>query len=201
MKIFASCITSLYLLCLGTIIGGIIACGALVAPVIFNASLYLAAIEIADPSGITLYASGILMTEIFARFNYLLNAMAIFILVYELLAFNISSKKSLFLLGIGIFSVVLIFLFTMYYTPAIIAAQVDGAAATATEEFYSLHTQSEMIFQILLVSLSASFFGAYICCALACQQRQANLAKSSLQTTPQALHQPTAILLQPTQSP
>lgn len=157
MKIFTSCITSLYLLCLGTIIGGIIACGALVAPVIFNASQYLAAIEIADPSGITRYASGILMTEIFARFNYLLNAMAIFILVYELLAFNISSKKSLFLLGIGIFSVVLIFLFTMYYTPAIIAAQVDGAAATATDEFGSLHTQSEMIFQILLISLSASF--------------------------------------------
>lgn len=154
MKIFTSCITSLYLLCLGTIIGGIIACGALSAPVIFNASQYLAALEITD---MTRYASGILMTEIFARFNYLLNAMAIFILVYELLAFNISSKKSLFLLGIGIFSVVLIFLFTMYYTPAIIAAQVDGAAATATDEFGSLHTQSEMIFQILLISLSASF--------------------------------------------
>ncbi|MDL0081067.1 DUF4149 domain-containing protein [Helicobacter zhangjianzhongii] len=157
MRVFASCITSLYLLALGITIGGIIACGALSAPVIFNASEYLAAIEIADPSGITRYASGILMTEIFARFNYLLNAMAIFILVYELLVFNISSKKSLFLLGIGIFSVVLIFLFTMYYTPAIIAAQADGAAATATEEFYSLHTQSEMIFQILLISLSASF--------------------------------------------
>lgn len=154
MKIFTSCITSLYLLCLGTIIGGIIACGALSAPVIFNASQYLATLEITD---ITRYASGILMTEIFVRFNYLLNAMAIFILVYELLAFNISSKKSLFLLGIGIFSVVLIFLFTMYYTPAIIAAQVDGAAATATDEFGSLHTQSEMIFQILLISLSASF--------------------------------------------
>lgn len=154
MRVFASCITSLYLLALGITIGGIIACGALSAPVIFNVSSYLATLEITD---MTRYASGILMTEIFVRFNYLLNAMAIFILVYELLVFNISSKKSLFLLGIGIFSVVLIFLFTMYYTPAIIAAQADGAAATATEEFYSLHTQSEMIFQILLISLSASF--------------------------------------------
>lgn len=154
MRVFASCITSLYLLALGITIGGIIACGALSAPVIFNASSYLAALEITD---MTRYASGILMTEIFVRFNYLLNAMAIFILVYELLVFNISSKKSLFLLGIGIFSVVLIFLFTMYYTPAIIAAQADGAAATATEEFESIHTQSEMIFQILLISLSASF--------------------------------------------
>lgn len=157
MRVFASCITSLYLLCLGIIIGGIIACGALTAPVIFNASLHLAALEMVDPSGITSYASGILMAEIFVRFNYLLNAMAIFILVYELLVFNISSKKSLFLLGIGALNVVLIFVFTMYYTPAILAAQADGAAATATDEFESIHTQSEMIFQILLVSLSASF--------------------------------------------
>ncbi|MBR2494487.1 DUF4149 domain-containing protein [Helicobacter sp.] len=165
MKVFIICITGIYLLALGIIIGGIIACGALIAPVIFNASQYLAAIEIANPSGITRYASGILMTEIFVRFNYLLNAMAIFILMYELLVFNISSKKSLFLLGVGMFSVVLIFLCTMYYTPVIIAAQADGAAMTATEEFESIHTQSEMIFQILLISLSTSFlWRVYLLC-------------------------------------
>lgn len=154
MKVFASCITSLYLLALGIAIGGIIACGAITAPVIFNASQYLASLEITD---MTRYASGLLMSEIFVRLNYLLNALAIFILVYELLAFNISSKKSLFLLGIGVFSVIFIFLFTMYYTPAILAAQADGAAATATEEFESIHTQSEMVAQILLLSLGASF--------------------------------------------
>ncbi|OBV29100.1 hypothetical protein BKN38_08565 [Helicobacter sp. CLO-3] len=154
MKVFASCITSVYLWALGVTIGGILACGMLSAPVIFNASKYLAVLEITE---MTSYASGLLMTEIFVRFNYVLNAMAIFILIYELLAFNISSKKSLFLLGVGILSVVLIFLFTMYYTPAIVAAQSDGAAATASEEFESIHTQSEMVFKLLLVSLSASF--------------------------------------------
>lgn len=139
---------------LGAVIGGILACGVLSAPVIFSASQYLATLGITD---MTRYASGILMTEIFVRFGYVLNAMAIFILIYELLVFNISSKKSLFLLGVGILSVVLIFLFTMYYMPLIVSAQQEGAASTATEEFESIHTQSEIVFKILLLTLSASF--------------------------------------------
>lgn len=156
MKALLSCMTSIYLWVVGITLGGILACGVLSAPVIFNASDYLSKAGITDLY-MTRYASGVLMTQIFVRCSYALNAVAIFVLVYELLAFNASSKKSLFLLAVGAFSVVLIFLFTLYYTPSIVAMQQEGVASTSTEEFESIHTQSEMVFVILFVALSAGF--------------------------------------------
>ncbi len=156
MKVLLSCATSVYLCVVGMTLGVILACGFFVAPVIFDASRYLAESGISDLD-MTRYASGVLMTQIFVRCDYGLNGVAIFVLVYELLAFNISSKKSLFLLAIGILSVVLIFVFTLYYTPAIIAMQQEGAASTGTEEFESIHTQSEMVFKMLFGTLGVSF--------------------------------------------
>lgn len=155
-KMLGSAMGSIYLWVVGLTLGAIFACGALSAPVIFNASSYLSQAGITDLY-MTRYASGVLMTQIFVKFNSVLKAVAIFILVYELLFFNTSSKKSIFLLAIGLLSVVLIFAFSMYYTDQIIAMQQEGAASTGTEEFESIHTQSEMVFLILFGTLSVSF--------------------------------------------
>ena len=143
-KMLGSAMGSIYLWVVGLTLGAIFACGFLSAPVIFNASSYLSQAGITDLY-MTRYASGVL------------KAVSIFILVYELLSFNASSKKSIFLLAIGILSVVLIFAFSMYYTDQIIAMQQEGAASTGTEEFESIHTQSEMVFLILFGTLSVSF--------------------------------------------
>ncbi len=151
MKILGAVMNSIYLWAIGLTIGALLASALLSAPVIFKAYQYLPSL------GITMFDSGILMTEIFKRLNYILNGMAIFILIYELLALKISSKKSLFLLGLGVLNVILIFSFTMYYSPEIIEAQQQGAALTATEEFGNIHTQSELVFRILFLTLSASF--------------------------------------------
>ena len=151
MKILATLMTSVYLWAIGLTLGALLACGVLSAPVIFKAYQYLPSL------GVTSFDSGILMTEIFKRLNHILNGMAILTLVYELLAFGVGSKKSLFLLSIGILNAVLIFLFTMYYTPEIISAQQQGAAFTGTEDFENIHTQSEVVFKILFCTLSASF--------------------------------------------
>lgn len=144
-------INAIYLWLIGVCIGAMIVCGAIVAPIIFNAYNYL------PDLGITQYDSGILMTQVFIKLNYLLNFSAIIIIIYELSAFKSSLKPSIILLGINILSILLIFLFTLYYTPAILDAQNMGAAYTATPEFDSIHNQSEMLFKILLVTLSISF--------------------------------------------
>ncbi|MDO7253037.1 DUF4149 domain-containing protein [Helicobacter cappadocius] len=144
-------ISAIYLWLIGACIGAMIISGAVVAPIIFNAYSYLPSL------GITQYDSGILMTQIFIKLNYLLNFTAIIIIIYELSVFKSTIKPSIILLGINILSILLIFLFSLYYTPAILEAQNMGAAYTATPEFESIHTQSEMLFKILLVTLSISF--------------------------------------------
>lgn len=151
MKIIASIGISFYLFMLALGIGAVLASGVLVAPVIFEAYKLL------PESGITNYDSGIIMTKIFVRLGYGLNALALIILITELFVFNIASKKSLLLLGLGALNVILIFTFTLYYTPAIIELQQEGPASTGTLDFEGLHTQSKMIMEILFVTLSASF--------------------------------------------
>ncbi len=141
----------IYLWILGAAIGGIITCGIFVAPIIFNAYNFL------PDLGITQYDSGILMAQVFLKFNSFLNLSAMMILIYELLAFNLSNKTSFFSLIIGAINVALIFLFTFYYTPNIIKAQTLGASATATPEFANLHLQSEWIFKALVIFLSIGF--------------------------------------------
>ena len=144
-------ISIIYLLILGASIGAIIATGALSAPVIFSSD------SIIPELGMTKFDMGRIMSVIFSRLNIFLNITAIIILIYELLSFNLGGKKNYFALLINAISVILIFLFTFYYTGAILAAQAQGAAATATPEFDSLHQQSELIFKTLLITLSISF--------------------------------------------
>lgn len=149
-------INALYLWLIGLGIGAMIVSGVIVAPIIFNAYSFL------PDLGITQYDSGILMTQIFIKLNVLLNFTAIIIIIYELLVFKSSFKSSIFLLGLNALSVALIFIFTLYYTPNILEAQNMGAAYTATPEFENMHTQSEYLFKILLVTLSISFLSRIV---------------------------------------
>ena len=148
---FFSIISIVYLLILGINIGSIIACGAFSAPVIFHTDTLLPEL------GMTKFDMGIVMTKIFLKLNTLLNVTAIIIIIYELSSFNFKRKKDFFALVIGAINIILIFIFTLGYTRSIIEAQSQGAAATATPEFYSIHHQSEIVFQFLFISLSIGF--------------------------------------------
>ncbi|PAF52050.1 DUF4149 domain-containing protein [Helicobacter sp. 13S00477-4] len=166
---------ALYLWLLGLSIGAMVISGAFVAPIIFNAYSFL------PDLGITQYDSGILMTQIFIKLNYLLNFTAIIIIIYELLDFKSSFKPSIILLGLNTLSILLIFLFTLYYTPNILDAQNMGPAYTATPEFEKMHSQSEYLFKILLITLSISFFWRVILLSLkpAPQQKIKSTRKKS----------------------
>ena len=96
---------ALYLLFIGVALGAIVAAGAFSAPAIFRASAIVPNLDI------TVFQSGILMTSIFMKLNALLNALAIFILVYEILSLRVSGARIAPILGA--ISIILIFLFIM----------------------------------------------------------------------------------------
>ena len=67
-----------YLLLIGLALGAITA-SAFSAPVIFRAASFVEGLEI------TLFQSGVLMTQIFIKLNILLNILAVFIIIYEVI--------------------------------------------------------------------------------------------------------------------
>ncbi len=140
---------ALYLLLIGIMLGAIIACGVLSAPSIFRAPTIVPNLEM------TLFQSGILMTSIFVKLNILLNFLALFILCYEILSFCVSGARIAPILGLA--SIVLILLFTLYYTPYIVYAQNLGEEAIANLAFDRMHTQSVYVFKALMMTLCLLF--------------------------------------------
>lgn len=140
---------TLYLLLIGVALGAIVACGVFSAPVIFRAP------AIAPNLEITLFQSGILMTSIFIKLNFLLNLLAIFILFYEILSMRVNKAKVAPFLGFC--SIIFILLFTLYYTPYIASAQNLGEEGITNLAFDAIHTQSVYVFKALMVSLLLLF--------------------------------------------
>ncbi|EFX43646.1 Putative outer membrane protein [Helicobacter suis HS1] len=135
----------LVLLFMGIGVGVVIFTGACVAPVIFKTSSIL-------PTPLTRYDAGILMSHIFIRSNWVLNALACILVLDSLIL-----KKAILLRLSHLASSVLIFLFSFYYTPFILRAQSLGSVYTTSEKFIQMHAQSEIIFKILLTLLCFSF--------------------------------------------
>ncbi|MDE5925165.1 MAG: DUF4149 domain-containing protein, partial [Helicobacter sp.] len=96
-----------------------------------------------------------LMTSIFVKLNIVLNLTAVWILFYEILSFRVSGARVAPLLGLV--SIVLIFLFTLYYTPYILQAQSLGEEGIANLAFDAMHTQSVYVFKTLMASLCLLF--------------------------------------------
>ncbi|MDE5603536.1 MAG: DUF4149 domain-containing protein [Helicobacter sp.] len=140
---------ALYLLLIGVCLGATLASGAFVTSSIFRAA------EIVKNLEITTFQSGILMTSIFLKLNFLLNILALYIIIYEILALSIYRKKITPLLGL--INVILIFLFTLYYTPFIVEAQSLGEESFYSETFATMHYQSVLIFKALMISLFILF--------------------------------------------
>lgn len=137
-----------YLLLIGLALGAIIA-SAFSAPVIFRAASFVEGLEI------TLFQSSVLMTQIFIKLNILLNILAVFIIIYEVIIFKTTRQKIAPLLGF--ISVILILLFTLYYTPYILQAQQMGEESIQTLKFDAMHKQSVLVFKTLLITLFLLF--------------------------------------------
>ena len=134
-----------YLAMLGIAIGVEIAAGAFIAPVIFFPQKYL------GDGVLSHFQSGILMTQVFLKTNMLLSIVALYSLIFEITSWVKKNKNDIFsticaLLGVGLSAV-----FVFYHTPFIVEAQAQGALATATEAFNTMHKQSEVVMKSLMV--------------------------------------------------
>ena len=130
---------------------GCIMTSAFAAAAIFGAANSVPALSASD--------SGLIMGQIFLKCNNYFNFLAIVIIVYELAGFVFAkqfacSAQRRFWLLLGGINVILIFLFTRYYTPFIMEAQAQGTINN--DAFSSMHKQSELVFKILLFTLSIS---------------------------------------------
>lgn len=137
----------IYLLLLGVGIGAIIACGAFAAPVVFHMKDFI--------EGTTQFDSGIVMGKIFMRLNAYLRILFIVICIYEILSFLFLRRVgvySIFWLILAIINATCIALFVWYYSPFL-----NDINSLADSDFTKIHSQSVLIFKILMASLSITF--------------------------------------------
>ena len=140
-----------YLLLIGASLGAVLVLGVFTAPVVFHSEML--------PLGVTLdnYQEGVIMSEIFRRFTYWAYLLAAVVAIYELYEFKMMRRDRIAGLS-GFVTVSASLLFSAVYTPRILELQQQGADATMTETFASLHTASELDFKILAVALIVLFF-------------------------------------------
>ncbi len=136
-----------YLMLLGVTLGLVLTLGVVVAPVVFNANDYLGK-ELLDH-----YQMGLLMTAIFIKGNYLLNFTALAILLREGYAYK-SFDRDKIVVPSAATAVLMIFLFTLYYTKQIVSLQAEGVSIVDDPTFVNIHRASELDFKLLALSLA-----------------------------------------------
>lgn len=140
-------INTFYLLALGVLIGIELAIGILFAPVIFYPQKYV------GDGVLTHFQSGVLMTQIFLKFNiYLIFVISVGFLL-EIINFVFNKyeglKFRLFSCILSLIALVLGLLFVFYYTSYIVEAQKIGAIQT--QSFTIMHRQSELIMKAMII--------------------------------------------------
>lgn len=151
MKFYEAIINILYLIVLAMSAGAVLALGAFVAPVVFNADVLFNLLQIGR------YEEGLIMAEIFRRFSYWLYFSLFFIVMYELYLFKIMQRDRVAFLSASV-AAFCIALFNGVYTPKILQMQSQGQEAMLTPEFESLHKASELDFKVLFVALLVLVF-------------------------------------------
>lgn len=164
LKIFASA----YLFCLAGAAVGVFLLGAVVAPIIFHSEIIFGVKLLAR------YDAGLMMSEIFSRFNYFLLTTAALIIAFEgFLAVN--KKNSAVALSLAFVNVAAIALYAFVLTPKIISYQALGETAIRSADFEVIHKVAEGDFKLLLATLTISFFvrlSKILSCSLAKESQQ-----------------------------
>ncbi|RDU62482.1 hypothetical protein CQA53_09310 [Helicobacter didelphidarum] len=150
----AKIMTGLYLLILGICIGGIIVLG-FTESTILNADALLRLNEYA--SSITKYDQGIILSDVVAKFGYIVIFAAIFILFYDTLSYRFQ-KSNFFVWILSILNTILMFLFGFFYAPKIVNVFAQEPKIMASPDSESLLNSAEIILQVLLVTLLIAFF-------------------------------------------
>lgn len=139
-----------YMLLLGLVIGIEVSVGVLVAPVIFFPA------PLIGEGVLSHFQSGLMMTQIFLRFDAILFIITMFGFFYEVVVFV--QKKDILAFVLAALVVLFAAAFIFYYTPAVIEMQKLGEAITQSSDFASIHKQSEICLKALMVVQIALFF-------------------------------------------
>ncbi len=139
-----------YLIVLAATFGAVMTLGAIVAPVIFTSDAYTVGMMLDH------YNMGIIMSEIFRRFSYVIYFCVTYIVVYEAVMYKSGERDRWTLLSafVAVFSGLM---FSAVYVPRILAMQSAGSEATMSDTFAKLHAASELDFKILAVALFILF--------------------------------------------
>jgi hypothetical protein len=138
-----------YLVILAATFGAVLTLGAVVAPVVFTSDKYVMVT-------IDHYNMGLIMSEIFRRFAYVLYFVATFIVVYEAVSYKMGERDKWVAL-FGFISVFTSLMFSAVYVPRILSMQSVGLEATTSDTFAKLHMASELDFKILAFGLLGLF--------------------------------------------
>ena len=139
-----------YFIVLAASFGAVIVLGAVVAPVIFHTDTITVGLLIDH------YNAGIIMGEIFRRFSYWVYFLAIFVTLYEVVAYKMGQRDAItFAAAVTVLFTSL--MFSSVYVPKILAMQALGAEATQSDTFQNIHIASEIDFKILAVALVVLF--------------------------------------------
>lgn len=139
-----------YLLLTAATFGAVMVLGIAVAATVFHSELLFAAAPLQH------FDEGVIMAEIFRKFGYWCNIMALMIVLFEVYEYKMFRRDWIAQVAAFV-SVMTLLLFSLVYTPRILTMQEQGAEATQSESFANLHYASEIDFKILAVALIVLF--------------------------------------------
>lgn len=138
------------------VVSGALILGAIVAPVVFNSSLYLNEIFL------TRFDNGLLMSEIFRRFSIVLNIVLLFVTLYHTYKYKqfLSSFSTIVFYVIFAISSLL---FSFYFTEGVMSFIYKGELwiNENIELFEAFHKASEIDFAIIMISALMLAINAY----------------------------------------
>ena len=139
-----------YFIVLASTFGAVLVLGAIVAPVIFHTDQITVNLLIDD------YNAGIIMGEIFHRFSYWIYFVAVFVTLYEAMAYK-SGQRDAISFAAAVTVIFTSLMFSAVYVPKILLMQSMGTEATQSDTFENIHIASEIDFKILAIALLVLF--------------------------------------------
>ena len=142
--------TILYLLVLAIALGSGLFAGAITAPVVFHANDYIAGADLSR------YEMGSLMSEIFRRLAFVVDA-SIAVIILDEGRKLLQKRREWFITLMSVLAVISGYLFSFYFVPEILSMQQAGPQITGSEPFEALHADSELWFKIYLLAIVTLF--------------------------------------------
>lgn len=146
---------AIHLFLLAAMIGIELVLGIIVAPVIFYPQ------NLIGENVLSLFQSGLMMTEIFVKFGYLLLFVSVFSFVYMFYAYFTCEAKfqlKFSTLMLSILILILALLFVFYFSAYIVETQALGENATQSMEFQKMHGASEIVMKLMVIMQMFLYF-------------------------------------------